>query len=130
MNKFIVIGSDSAQLKEIENWANEKQYKVDFYSEKEWNEIEKKVVPLRPYTLPYGALPSLGNVSLDEMQIQMISRALEVTNGNISRVSGLLKVGRATLYRKIKEYNIDVNSLRSSKSSKTKTFSKDKLKVA
>ncbi len=124
MDKFFVIGSNPKVLKEVQNWASKKQYNVECYTDREWNEIEKKVVPIRPYLLPAGASPS-GTVSLKEIESQTISSVLMSVKGNISKVSQILKVGRATLYRKIKEYNIDLEKIRYEESKENQ-----KIKIA
>ena len=113
MNKLVVIGSNPQVLKEIQDWAEKKQYKMEIYSDKEWNKVEKKIIPIRPYLLPAGVNPSSRAVSLSDIESQAISAVLESTNGNISKVSQILKVGRATLYRKIKEHDINLDKLRS-----------------
>jgi transcriptional regulator of acetoin/glycerol metabolism len=45
-------------------------------------------------------------MSLREHEITLIKQALEQTNGNISRASKQLNIGRNTLYRKLKAYNL------------------------
>lgn len=48
-------------------------------------------------------------MSLAEMEKVLIEDALILYDGNISRVAEILKVGRNTLYRKIREYQIDIS---------------------
>ncbi len=43
---------------------------------------------------------------LDEVERKAIAQALEFTGGDRSRTAELLGIGRTTLYRKIKEYNL------------------------
>ncbi|HWL23917.1 MAG TPA: helix-turn-helix domain-containing protein [Ureibacillus sp.] len=45
-------------------------------------------------------------MSLREHEIALIQQVLEQTNGNISRAAKQLDIGRNTLYRKMKEYNL------------------------
>lgn len=45
-------------------------------------------------------------LSLREHEILLIKQVLEQTKGNITRAAKLLKIGRNTLYRKMKEYQI------------------------
>lgn len=47
--------------------------------------------------------------TLTEHEAEVIEKALEFYNNNISKVSKILGIGRSTLYRKMKEYNIDSN---------------------
>ncbi|MBE8163445.1 MAG: hypothetical protein HAW63_05615 [Bdellovibrionaceae bacterium] len=45
-------------------------------------------------------------LSLDEVEANVIKEAIQAYEGNLSQVSRKLKIGRATLYRKLKQYNI------------------------
>lgn len=45
-------------------------------------------------------------ISLREHEMTLIKQVLEQTNGNISQASKLLNIGRNTLYRKMKEFNL------------------------
>jgi len=47
--------------------------------------------------------------SLEEVEKQHIINVLKETNNNISQAAEILGINRVTLYRKIKEYGIDVN---------------------
>ncbi|SFB26273.1 Transcriptional regulator of acetoin/glycerol metabolism [Clostridium frigidicarnis] len=46
-------------------------------------------------------------VSLDKLEKQAIEAAIKKSNGNMVKAAELLNIGRATLYRKIKKYNIN-----------------------
>ncbi|MGB9696986.1 MAG: sigma-54-dependent transcriptional regulator [Ignavibacteria bacterium] len=53
---------------------------------------------------------TIGNfLSLAELEEKHIRAILNKTNWDITRACQILKIGRATIYRKIKEYNIDKN---------------------
>ena len=45
---------------------------------------------------------------LRELEIQAIVTALKLTNGNVAVAARKLQIGRATLYRKMKEYRIHI----------------------
>jgi transcriptional regulator of acetoin/glycerol metabolism len=45
-------------------------------------------------------------ISLPESEKQAIVNALATTGGNRGEAARLLRIGRTTLYRKLKEYNI------------------------
>lgn len=51
-------------------------------------------------------LPAKQFMPLKEMEKQAIAEALAIFEGNISKVSAKLGIGRNTLYRKMKEYDI------------------------
>lgn len=48
----------------------------------------------------------MDNISLEEAEKRIISQSLQKNNGNISDSAKDLKIGRQTLYRKIKKYGI------------------------
>lgn len=48
-------------------------------------------------------------VPLEEVEKSAIKYAVEKCNGNLQLAAKLLKIGRATLYRKIKKYEIYVS---------------------
>ena len=49
---------------------------------------------------------TIGEVSLDELEHEMIKRCLEKFNGNRRKTARALNISERTLYRKIKEYGI------------------------
>jgi DNA-binding NtrC family response regulator len=67
---------------------------------------------VEPPSLNYGTVPALGEDghvrSLASLEEEMIRFAIEHYEGQMSRVARKLGIGRSTLYRKLKEYGIDV----------------------
>lgn len=51
-------------------------------------------------------LPDVGTVTLDEMEVLMIRRAMEYHKSKISRVAAALGLTRSSLYRRLEKYNI------------------------
>lgn len=51
-------------------------------------------------------LPQVGEVSLEEMEIEMIRRAMQQYDGNITQVAHALGLTRSALYRRLQKYNI------------------------
>ncbi|CEP68724.1 PAS fold [Moorella glycerini] len=49
--------------------------------------------------------------NLEKLEITAIRRALIVSEGNLSRAAQLLGIARSTLYRKIKQYQIDCSDI-------------------
>jgi DNA-binding NtrC family response regulator len=63
--------------------------------------------PLTPSTGPADrSVRATGAKTLDELERDAIVAALERHNGNISHVVRELGIGRTTLYRKLKRYNL------------------------
>ena len=53
--------------------------------------------------------------TIDEMESEAIRTAIENFKGNLTEAAKALGIGRATLYRKVKQYNIDPNEARRKK---------------
>lgn len=59
------------------------------------------------------AQPQAGNVkTIDELESEAIKKAIASFNGNLTEAAKALGIGRATLYRKVKQYNIDPSEAR------------------
>lgn len=51
-------------------------------------------------------LPEVGSISLDELENQMIRRAMAFHRNKISKVANALGITRSSLYRRLEKYNI------------------------
>jgi DNA-binding NtrC family response regulator len=51
-------------------------------------------------------LPEVGTITLDELEIQMIRKAMEFHKNRISKVATALGITRSSLYRRLEKYNI------------------------
>ncbi|WP_316792339.1 sigma-54 dependent transcriptional regulator [Pedobacter frigoris] len=51
-------------------------------------------------------IPAVGSMTIDEMELSMIRKAMEYHQQNISKVARSLGLSRGTLYRKLEKYNI------------------------
>ncbi len=54
-----------------------------------------------------GAWPQVGALSLEEMEIAMIQRAMKFYDGHITNVAAALGLTRSALYRRLQKYGID-----------------------
>ena len=52
-------------------------------------------------------LPAVGTMTLEEMEVTMIKKAMEFHSGKISRVAKTLGITRSALYRRLEKYNIN-----------------------
>jgi DNA-binding NtrC family response regulator len=67
-----------------------------------------EVVQERVEDLPYTQVhPKSPVISIPESERQAISAALAATSGERTRAARILRIGRTTLYRKMKEYGMD-----------------------
>lgn len=55
---------------------------------------------------------SLDHPSLKEIEESAITTRLEIFKGKLTNTAKSLGIGRATMYRKIKEYKIDLEKIR------------------
>jgi len=62
--------------------------------------IKADILP--PHILKYVPKPSITNKRLKDYEKDVILKALELNNGNISKTAKELGIARNTLYRKIK----------------------------
>jgi len=51
-------------------------------------------------------LPEPGSLTLEEMEIQLINRAMDLHKSRITRVAKSLGITRSALYRRLQKYNI------------------------
>ncbi len=64
----------------------------------QWQAGTKKTVP--------GAFPAVGMMTLEEMEVAMIKKAMEFHQGNISKVATTLGISRGALYRRLDKFGI------------------------
>jgi transcriptional regulator with AAA-type ATPase domain len=63
-----------------------------------------------------GSMTTLSKVStMDEIESKAIETAIHQFKGNLTEAARALGIGRATLYRKVKQYQIDPSSARKKK---------------
>jgi len=51
-------------------------------------------------------LPEVGTITLDELEMQMIKKAIEFHKNKISKAANALGITRSSLYRRLEKYNI------------------------
>lgn len=59
-----------------------------------------------PVSNRQSTLPDVGSMTLEEMEIQMIRRAMEFHRGKVARVAKALGLTRSALYRRLEKYDI------------------------
>jgi DNA-binding NtrC family response regulator len=60
----------------------------------------------RPRLNPDSAFPAVGTITLEDMEIQMIKKAMIFHKGQISKVSRSLGITRSALYRRLEKYGM------------------------
>ncbi len=62
--------------------------------------------------VPFPGLKSQKVPTMEEMESKAISEAIQQYKGNLTEAAKALGIGRATLYRKVKQYNLDPSQAR------------------
>ncbi len=115
MEKFPVLVKHETEQK-VFNSEREILYQVLFDMKKDVTE-QLPVVDEPSYVQPHSihSMPSIQDaepyeeetLSLEEVEKEMIRKALEKHNGRRKNAAADLKISERTLYRKIKEYNLE-----------------------
>ena len=71
----------------------------------EINDFQANYAPLAKKETP-TALPKVGTMTLEEMEKEMIQRAMDVHKSNVARASRALGLTRAALYRRLEKFGI------------------------
>ena len=120
MNKIIFISNSLADIERIKNFAKINGYPVEYYAKEEWKSNNKnkntdnKNTDTANHNLSILSFPSTVHPlqTMDEVKVEAIKKALLRARGNASKAAEILKIGRATLYRKIKELHLNLESIR------------------
>ena len=127
--RLIFVGENNFQIKKVEKFAKDNSFNFHSYSEENWvtleeidQYIQEEELSKQIISLPVGK----GNISsLDEMEAETIKRVLKNVNGNMMKAARTLKIARATLYRKIEKYGVNLKKQREEEMKKQeKTFKK------
>jgi two-component system, NtrC family, response regulator len=70
----------------------------------------QKHVGQKPASSSAQSMPAVGVMTLDEMEYQMIRRAMEFHQNRVSRVARALGITRFALYRRLEKYGIPYNA--------------------
>lgn len=74
-------------------------------------DFEKQLSPTAvPTTQPFGHLPAVGSMTLDQMERQMIERAMVFHQNRVANVARALGITRFSLYRRLEKYGIAYNA--------------------
>lgn len=123
MNKLIFISNSLADIEKIKEFAKNNGYPLKHYSKEEWENnseyySEETLKNNNANTVKNNlSIVQLPNVNyplqtMNEIKVEAIRTALLKSRGNASKAAEMLKIGRATLYRKIKEFGVNLESMR------------------
>jgi transcriptional regulator of acetoin/glycerol metabolism len=121
-SRLIVISDDHNLTLEAERWGRQYECQVESYTQTQWNEHQSGGRPSFEGSSPNNVLPFPGSsqpqrekrvLTMNEIESQAIESAIFEYKGNLTEAARALGIGRATLYRKVKQYNIDPSQARS-----------------
>lgn len=124
-SKVLVVSDDQEVIQKARNFAYSMGVNLEIYSVYQWQEKERKnafdssVQVLSPgenkNVIPFPGAQSgeSGKVqTINELESVAIENAIHQYKGNLTEAAKALGIGRATLYRKVKQYNIDTSIAR------------------
>ena len=124
-SKIIVVSDEQDIVQRAKAFAASNGVTCEVYSQMEWeNKSQVSVLSTGTETVSTGAkiLPfpgANGYISpgkkvqtINELESVAIEKAISEYNGNLTEAAKALGIGRATLYRKVKQYNLDPQQAR------------------
>ncbi len=122
-SKVLVISDDQEVIQKARNFAYSMGVNLEIYSIFQWKEQERKnafdssVQILSSggskNIIPFPSTQGKGSVqTISELESIAIVNAIHQYQGNLTEAAKALGIGRATLYRKVKQYGIDVSVVR------------------
>ena len=128
-SKLIIVSDSSQVVESAKSVAYHHGIKLEVYSTGEWSNKDnsEESAPINGFPVGHGQqgakiLPFPGSKSADsgaspvqtinQMESEAIKEAIFKFNGNLTEAAKALGIGRATLYRKVKLYDIDPSEAR------------------
>lgn len=123
---MIFVCDDPVAIESARTFAQVNNYGFQLHSTQEWNQRDGHGVPSLvagmsspqdgAKILQFPTKPSVGLdarvKTMNEMESEAIQKAIHEFNGNLTEAAKALGIGRATLYRKVKQYSIDPSAAR------------------
>jgi len=127
---FICVSDDADIVSKARSWGVQNNVTVNVYSSQQWSEglqnpafrsqVQTESVNLTggkilnfPTNGAAGGGTGRGGVpTMNQIESEAIINAIAQFKGNLTEAAKALGIGRATIYRKIKQYNIDPTTIR------------------
>ncbi len=112
-SKVYVLSQDSLLLQHLHSFCS--QWDMEVIEIKQEPSLPiglQKDMPVNSYTNTDIHYEDSKVISIADLEKQAIENAIKECRGNLTEVSRELKIGRATLYRKLKQYNIALSLIR------------------
>ncbi len=123
---LILVSDDHGVIESAKSFACNHNLEIETYSMDQWksNKSPQLSVPFNEGSEGGSSQESEGGTvlpfragrnkvcTINELESVAIRNAIFAFNGNLTEASKALGIGRATLYRKVKQYNIDPTEAR------------------
>ena len=113
---LISVGAGRQTNRLISKFANSNHLDFMTYTESEWATLEEidqyiqeEELSKQIINLPVGANKDF---SLEKIQEETIKKVTQIKDININKAAKRLKIGRATLYRKLEKYGLNIKKER------------------
>ena len=129
--QFIVVSDDQALIQKAQAFGQMHGVNVTVQSPEQQQSTSADVVSLVPghgsvamngetakvlaFPSPQSADVRRGVATINQLESVAIENAIAAFKGNLTEAAKALGIGRATLYRKVKQYNIDPSMARKKK---------------
>ena len=129
--QFIVVSDDQALIQKAQAFGQMHGVNVTVQSPEQQQSTSADVVSLVPghgsvamngetakvlaFPTPQSADVRRGVATINQLESVAIENAIAAFKGNLTEAAKALGIGRATLYRKVKQYNIDPSMARKKK---------------
>lgn len=128
---LVIVSDDQTQISRVEQFAKSIGLECQVKSNADWERLVKTTSDV-PSLVGGGSVDSAkvlafpGNTSgghsdgrksvstINQLESVAIENAIAAFRGNLTEAAKALGIGRATLYRKVKQYNIDPVAVRTS----------------
>ncbi|MCB0414629.1 MAG: helix-turn-helix domain-containing protein [Bdellovibrionales bacterium] len=124
---FYLVSDDYQLIEETKNFYQHKNVDVQVFSSSEWQQkmggqsmslssgASTVDPPSNVIPFPGQTVSSQGVQTINQLESVAIENAIHEFKGNLTEAAKALGIGRATLYRKVKQYNINPSLARSKK---------------
>lgn len=132
---LIMVSDNQASVEDAKRYWENRDVTVQVYSPAQWREglensffrqqLVQGVPALTPGSqapgtfsgnvLPFPTAPTANVQKMDDLEAKAIQNAIEQYKGNLTEAAKALGIGRATLYRKVKQYHLDPSAARKKK---------------
>lgn len=128
-SKVIVVSDDQEIIQKARNFGYTMGLNLEIFSISQWEEknseslnpvqglVSGQIGSSNVIPFPAGGANKLKKVkTINELESVAIENAIHEYRGNLTEAAKALGIGRATLYRKVKQYEIDTTLARRKKS--------------